>query len=570
MEASSAKFGIPSNLKNSSDSNMWGSKDTQDTVEWVILPLFQQSDLQSKKDTFLTLDDSKRVDFVFDSIKDMSLYKELLSVPKIPKSNESSVHFRNIGNNFFNASNYKKALEMYTKSIMFAEIGSESLALAYGNRSAVLFAKNYYNECLEDIERALANDVPDRTKANLNLRKQKAEQLKQKQQPIRYYKPAPTLENKNPLISCASSSVEIKHNQKYGRHIVATEDIKVGDVISVEDSFVHMIHRECKYTHCHLCLELCYNMIPCENCIEALFCGKDCLNQAQSGYHKYECDFPPILRFPEILHIRMTLKGLDELQNKKEVETDGVFSSDSFKDIVSLETNESKRDFLNLAVPAIMACMGYNCLTNNPEFRTKYDVDPRILKKYLFKTYMISACNPFTIKKIRYDYMDIDSKRVGTAVYSFTSLFNHSCVPNCEFFHHGTHMVIRALANIPKGEQCCISYGTSFSTTDIHQRRTLLKRLYCFDCDCKACVNKWPTYDHLPLGKQYPVSFQKKTARNTFDNTKANRKLLKELLAEGAQLYKGLEKYEPCKNLLVLQNMFTEIYTYEGCTDVEF
>ncbi|KAG5877079.1 hypothetical protein JTB14_011783 [Gonioctena quinquepunctata] len=500
----------------------------------------------------------------------MRQYKELLSVPKIPKSNDSSVNYRNDGNAFFKASNYGKALEMYTKSIMFAEIGSESLALAYGNRSAVLFAKTYYNECLEDIERALANDVPDRTKANLIIRKQRAEQLKKKQQPIRYYTPAPTLENTNPLISCASSSVEIKHNQKYGRHIVATEDIKVGDVISVEDSFVHMIHCECKYTHCHLCLELCYNMIPCENCTEALFCGKDCLNQAQSGYHKYECDFPPILRFPETLYIRMTLKGLDELQNKKKVKTDGVFSSDSFKDIVSLETNKSKRNFINLAVPAIMACIGYNCLTNNPEFKSKYDFDPRLLKRYLYKTCMITDGNPFTIKKIRYNYIGIDSKRVGTAMYSFTSLFNHSCVANCEFFHHGTHIVIRALANIPKGEQCCISYGRSFSTTDISVRKLLLKTKYLFDCDCIACVEEWPTFNYLPLGKQFPLSFHAKLVRITFDNSEANRKYLKELLAEAVEFYKELETYEPCKNLLVLQEKFTEIYTYEGCTDVEF
>lgn len=41
-----------------------------------------------------------------------------------------------------------EAHEFYTKSVAFAVKGDDTLALAYANRSAVLFEKGLYEECL--------------------------------------------------------------------------------------------------------------------------------------------------------------------------------------------------------------------------------------------------------------------------------------------------------------------------------------------------------------------------------------------------------------------------------------
>lgn len=65
------------------------------------------------------------------------------------KSDELSGEFRERGNRAFKAKRDREALELYTKSVAFAVEGSEVLGLAFANRSAVLFEKKLYNECLQ-------------------------------------------------------------------------------------------------------------------------------------------------------------------------------------------------------------------------------------------------------------------------------------------------------------------------------------------------------------------------------------------------------------------------------------
>lgn len=65
------------------------------------------------------------------------------------KSDEKSAKFREYGNRAFKAKKDGEALKMYTKSIAFAVAGTEALGLAFANRSAVLFERKLYKECLE-------------------------------------------------------------------------------------------------------------------------------------------------------------------------------------------------------------------------------------------------------------------------------------------------------------------------------------------------------------------------------------------------------------------------------------
>lgn len=65
------------------------------------------------------------------------------------RSDELSVRYREDGNRAFKGKRDGEALEMYTKSIAFAKSGSEAMGLAFANRSAVLFERKLYRECLE-------------------------------------------------------------------------------------------------------------------------------------------------------------------------------------------------------------------------------------------------------------------------------------------------------------------------------------------------------------------------------------------------------------------------------------
>lgn len=154
---------------------------------------------------------------------------------------------------------FKKALDtealiLYTKSIAFAVEGSEELALAYANRSAVMFRMGKYTPCLLDINRALREKYPDNLRKKLRDRKKQClihiQRLNEIQvegdetDPIIITNPTEDAEWRikcnfsNPLIPNASSKIKLECDEKWGRYVVATEDIEAG-MFSVSRYCVH-------------------------------------------------------------------------------------------------------------------------------------------------------------------------------------------------------------------------------------------------------------------------------------------------------------------------------------------
>lgn len=90
-----------------------------------------------------------------------------------PKSSKESLAFREKGNKEFLLKQDLLAVQTYSVSAAFAPIGSEELALAYANRSAVTLSLKEFETCLEDIDRALAGKYPEHLKFKLYERKGK-------------------------------------------------------------------------------------------------------------------------------------------------------------------------------------------------------------------------------------------------------------------------------------------------------------------------------------------------------------------------------------------------------------
>lgn len=65
------------------------------------------------------------------------------------KCDKVAANLREEGNKCFKSKKLYEALELYTKSICYAEKNSIDLSLAYANRSAVLNEINLNNSCLE-------------------------------------------------------------------------------------------------------------------------------------------------------------------------------------------------------------------------------------------------------------------------------------------------------------------------------------------------------------------------------------------------------------------------------------
>jgi hypothetical protein len=78
---------------------------------------------------------------------------------------------REKGNKLYQAKKFPSAVHRYTKSAQFAPVGSESLALAFANRSAVLFQMKEYAKCIEDIGYSLEAGYPEVSRYKLVERK---------------------------------------------------------------------------------------------------------------------------------------------------------------------------------------------------------------------------------------------------------------------------------------------------------------------------------------------------------------------------------------------------------------
>lgn len=263
----------------------------------------------------------------------------------LAKCAKTSLELRQEGNAIFrnnshDASVHERAWKMYTKSIALAPHGSEELAFAFGNRSAVLVHLCKYEDCIEDIDRATKITTSDHLKAKLLIRKVEClsvlkkhtlkrtvksvcdliesasldvdakKKLKQNLRDaavasgselvlleaqltkVMQLKPARFAKSKE--TQCASNACAVRHNEKYGRHLIATRDIKTGEILADEKPYIMVPVSSKLHYYCWNCLKSAWASIPCDSCAYAMFCSDTCKNEALASYHDIEC---PIVEY---------------------------------------------------------------------------------------------------------------------------------------------------------------------------------------------------------------------------------------------------------------------------------
>lgn len=112
------------------------------------------------------------------AVGDMNKNKDLIKDFRgnLGKSSKESKVARAKGNDMYlnskhDANVHGEIWKLYSQSIALAERDSPELALAYGNRSALLLHLCKYQECIRDIDRALRIAKQDSFKVKLYCRK---------------------------------------------------------------------------------------------------------------------------------------------------------------------------------------------------------------------------------------------------------------------------------------------------------------------------------------------------------------------------------------------------------------
>jgi len=75
----------------------------------------------------------------------------------------------------------------------------------------------------------------------------------------------------------------------------------------------------------------------------------------------------------------------------------------------------------------------------------------------------------------------------GLGLFPLSSLFNHSCIPNCTYTNEGAQMVLRLLRTVDEGEELCVNYVELYAARD--ERRAELKAGKRFECRCPRCTH---------------------------------------------------------------------------------
>lgn len=404
------------------------------------------------------------------------------------KSNKISNEFRIDGNAFYRAGNWKGAMKSYNHALRFAETGTDNTSFAYANRAICFLKMQKYCECLIDIDLAIEANYPQQLMSKLLNRKAECQKLIGLGFSVKFISKPFTPElsfTSNEKFPCMADVLEIKRNEEFGRHIVATKGIDVGQTILVEKPFTSSV---CLFdgTYCWECFGINKNFVACSKCTDVMFCSTECLHQSETHFcgldiHRMPNDEKFIAT--SILIALQAAPNIDELM----IFVDEVLSK---RDTVLPEASNDSRTkyatFLRLQ-PAKKSkydvktiYMIYNGLLAVPDIKNIFNSEKtqRFLMHLIVEHALIISNNSF--------HGNMWNVFKAYAVACVSSFFNHNCEPNVFNFSIANYEVYITVAPIEKGQQLFISY-LSGEPTPLERQTWLLDR-WNFICKCDKCV----------------------------------------------------------------------------------
>lgn len=466
--------------------------------EGIIAKLTSQSKIQAISTKLLSLTtNDERVLYVYDIIGSLNAFPRVL---KVTKTENVSTHYRNLGNQCFQSKADYTAWQYYNLSLMHAPIASESYCLALANRSAVFFSLKNFKECIGDIKQVLSLNYPAKLKDKLLKRQASCEEsLNVDQSAIEVDHPGiiEILTLQGPIDArypCASSKLEVVFNDQMGRHVIAKEDINVGEVLVQENPYFALLLKSQYLFSCSYCLSRNLNLLPCHSCCFALYCSDKCKQNAWKDYHSVECTLMPILTHMqftklELLALRTIIKArsdhndwnslfttIQEAETQIDTEFRGhvkvddkwIYDSKYYVSIHTLASNIEKRNISDIFQKSVTAAVFLYLLKKGTDFLVPENGEDKVkIEKCVAGTLLLHIMTSPTnmhglstnIETPAGNYVDEIS--IASAPYAFHSLLNHSCAPNVvRFGKLGTgQMTLYALRPIKKGMQLLDNYG---------------------------------------------------------------------------------------------------------------
>jgi tetratricopeptide (TPR) repeat protein len=395
---------------------------------------------------------------------------------KVQKNNALSVEYRLLGNEQYKKDNFKEALRLYNKSLCFAEVGSENEGYGYANRSAVYYKLNRYETTIKNIKLAKKFKYPEQLLPKLMERKDKCVRNIRVHRPIGQKRVHRKDDSKmklsydsNPKNPCVVNRIKMEQRPGYGRCLVATDDLKVGDIIISDQTFYDGYYDSStdKYLKCDYCgAENFHDLIPCPECTSVMYCDKRCQRDAYQNYHIYECcmidGLVEYIGFRDLYmqSIRIFWSVITHYYD----DLSKLFTVLK-KDVNPLEINYEKDSFEEtfLAFYSYKSIDGeaYKSFTVNGSvlFRLISDysnIRDKISNPELSRVLCELLCNITRIVNI-VEFFDSPGR---VDVWPVISLINHACFPNAMLLNKKDKSWKNIIVKRPikKGEQITLSY----------------------------------------------------------------------------------------------------------------
>lgn len=420
--------------------------------------------------------------YTFEYLSDFNKLRELESIPIQKKSNLIARSYRSDGNTLFKTKTtdgYLDALKQYNKSICFAELNTEDVSIGFANRSAVLFELGLYDLCLTNIEMAQQEEgFPDRLAEKLRrrackCREQKMDTNRHTLQPMLSFQPHKTV----PFIA---DCLGIKKNNKYGRHVVTNHDIRVGQILAIEEPFCTTITADDQYNLCYNCgLQNCMSLIPCENCPHVMFCSSTCYAEGTQRFHRFECNLMDFLQCVLIDNymrntVRLFLCAITSFDTVTELTSfikqsnicdSNVFNTDyvsverfgfkygpvySMQEGLSTPYSDKVCQILSHVAEVLLTKTDLKNIVHSAE---QSEIIVGIMKHHHHTNLLNSCVVRRVLDKLPQDNM------MTKSIYSFCSMINHSCAQNVMITGYGNKIILSAIRPIKSGEQLFDNYG---------------------------------------------------------------------------------------------------------------
>ncbi|XP_034834632.1 SET domain-containing protein SmydA-8 [Maniola hyperantus] len=283
-------------------------------------------------------------------------------------------------------------------------------------------------------------------------------------------------------------SYKIEHSDIIGRYMIATRDIKQGEIILKEKPAVSGPRITCT-PHCLSCNRK-LEPIQIEDKLDFYKCSK-CnwpmcnLNCESAEPHREECELMAKNNYKCDIKYESPDKAEAAYCIIAPMRTLLLHKTNprQYESVMSLESHLEHR--INTPLYKVLKV---NLVT----------FIARVLELSFDEETILKVASIFDTNS--FDVRSADGSKRLRAIYVTASMINHDCKPNTRHIYIGDD-ILALVATVPiaKGEMVTVTYTQSlYGTLD---RRRQLRETKCFDCDCERC--KDPTEFGTYLGNIY-------------------------------------------------------------------